>query len=215
MEQAVAQTIARAQHIRVLVDLACGDALLGVHLSRLANAELIGIDSAIATISASKNAHLSRNSRALVAADFSALPLNGRSVQCVVSLDGLYLAPHPLRALQEIRRILSITGSLIFTVYTADGPVPGGAVLRSDWQQLLYEAGFSRVHAANVTEEWRRIMSKKHAARLLRAETLTRRFGARADAELAVSAAMLGVFGPAFLNLVRRWEITADGQFRK
>lgn len=75
----------------------------------------MGIDRSCVAIAAADMA-LPANEREFWVADFAATAIGHAMAHAVVSLDALYLAPEPARALCEVQRILAPKGSLLFTV---------------------------------------------------------------------------------------------------
>ena len=137
----------------------------------------------------------------------SATGLDSGSVSAVISLDALYLAPDLAEALAEVCRISSPGAPLIFTFYIEES---SHQVEQPDWERLLQSAGFLIVERRTLTEEWRLHMRCKHQRRWDSRAIIRRYLGHLAEAELSVSASMLGLDGrPAFVDRVSRFELHA------
>ena len=198
---------------QLLLDVGCGLGGLGRWLASELGTRLMGVDiSRLAIENASRTMAplpLAKHTRFEVG-DFTSIALSDDSGAVAISLDALYLAEDPQKALGEVYRVLGPRGGLVFTVYTSHRPYPGATGLLVDWCPLLKEAGFLIDHFSDVSPEWRRVMRVKHALRWQQQDWLRDQLGLRAEPELSVSAGMLGFHGkPSFLDQVHRFEISA------
>ncbi len=187
-----------------LIEVGGGDSRLAVYLGARLQRPAISTDRERFAMPADD-----RKADWQVRADLHRLPFADAAAGILLAHDVFHLAGNPTVALRECRRVLRPGGALYFTTYTAQGQVPGGSVLPADWRPLLQNSGFVDYQLLNKSHEWRRIMRIKHGVRLQHADTLLARFGPNALPDLSVSMAMIGLRGPAFLDLVERWEIAA------
>ena len=199
---------------RTLLDLGCGFGGLGRWLANELSLELIGIDfskvaieQAGAALTKAEATHITYK-----LADFSRTGIKSKSIAAIVSLDALYLADDPIAALNEAHRVLIPKGPLIFTLYvdslTRRQNSPES--ISPDWPRMLMKSGFSVVLSKNVTNRWHQQMWRKHEQRWNKRCQIRDELGELAEAELAVSAAMLGLCGkPSFLKSVSRFEVIA------
>lgn len=195
---------------RTLLDLGCGSGGLGRWLAQELNFQLVGIDFSKVAIEQARAAatELQSNLMRFEVADFSATGLASESIWAVISLDALYLAANPLAALAEIHRILKPGGLLIFTVYIESSEHL--EVEQPNWLNLLQTRGFLVNQYQDVTVRWRQQMQQKHERRWNERERIRDELDQLGEAELSVSAAMLGLYGrPSFLESVFRFEIVA------
>jgi SAM-dependent methyltransferase len=197
----------------LLLDLGCGLGGLGRHLSRIHRTDLIGVDiSPVAIERAKAWVGTRENSRRAYfrVCDFAAMDLADSSVTVAVSLDALYLAPDAAAALHEIRRVLVPGGGLIFTIYVPVRSASSRTVSTMKWPSLLKDTGFVIDDLRDLTSEWRAVMRRKHEIRWRRQHWLRETLGPRAEPELAVTSAMLGIgVSTSFLETVERFEIEA------
>jgi SAM-dependent methyltransferase len=197
----------------ILLDLGCGTGGLGQYLSQKLGCGLIGLDGSLLAIRrARKQARQSKFSpQRFIYSDFTKTRLPRCSVSAIISLDALYLAPDPVAALLELRRILMKGGPLLFTTYEAETQYPGANPLWPDWKPFLRQADFSVKKCLNVSQTWRKLMQQKHQNRWNARNHLFTTLGPSALPELSVSAAMLGLEGrPSFLKHVKRYLILAE-----
>ncbi|WP_159397721.1 class I SAM-dependent methyltransferase [Sorangium cellulosum] len=196
-----------------LLDLGCGVGRVGRRLAAALGVRLVGLDCSNAAITEARVgvAHLMDHERPQFhVADFSSTGLPEASVSAALSLDALYLAPDPLVALAELHRIMVPSGTLVMTAYVSENQYAGTTNLLGDWRPILSSAGFSVDRYDNQSAIWRDVMRSKHERRWAARATLRSEFGWHAEAELSVSAAMLGIGGrPSFLTQVERFEISA------
>jgi SAM-dependent methyltransferase len=122
------------------------------------------------------------------------------SVDAVVSVESLYLAPYPSDALTEVHRILANDGVVLFDAYVAeDDPEANG------WVTALSRAGFDVLDIDDQTDAWRRITREQHLTRLHYEHYLVERLGPRrAGQQIAASRSMLTI-----LQTTRRVELLA------
>ncbi|MFM2314816.1 MAG: hypothetical protein RLZZ04_4092 [Cyanobacteriota bacterium] len=199
---------------RTLLDLGCGFGGLGRWLAKKLNFKLIGIDFSQVAIEKARAAleELDKNQVRFEVADFSATGLVSESVSAVISLDALYLAANPSAVLMEIHRILLPSSPLLFTVYieSLEKGLEFLEVIQPNWCKLLAENGFTLVQSKDVTVRWRKQMRQKHERRWIERQRIRSELGKLGEAELSVSAAMLGVQGcHSFLESVFRFEVVA------
>ena len=200
---------------KILLDLGCGLGGLGWWLASQLKCRLIGLDFSSVAISKARvirGEDLIPKQFSFEVADFTATGLNDKSVAGVISLDALYLAPNPTAALAEVYRVLVPGGVLLFTVYTnlSHQNYPGTSELIQDWYPLLKLIGFGVERYEDRSCEWRHKMRIKHQYRWDRRDQIRSELGSQAEAELAVSAAMLGLSGkPSFLDHTARFEIVS------
>ena len=197
-----------------LLDLGCGVGQLGCWLAGKLGAALIGVDFSPVAIErarslARKQKHTSRPRFRV--SDFSATGLATSSVSAIISLDALYLATNRLAVLRELHRVLVSEGILLFTVYIRNSESKRTARKRAlEWLTALEISGFEVVRCRDVSERWRGQMRKKHQQRWRERHRINAELGKLGEAELAVSAQMLGVAGKrSFLDSVSRFEILA------
>jgi SAM-dependent methyltransferase len=206
MTRLLAAESAKAVVRRSLLDIGAGDSHLGEYLGGQFGYEVFTVDKycpgrpALARIKSNQC-----NNR--IIANYHQLPLYSESIDFIISNDAMHLTATPVLAMNECHRILNKKGALFFTTYTANGAVPGGSKLFSNWRLIMRGSRFSSFEIINVSSEWKKIMRIKHGTRLQHSKALLARFGEAARAELSVSVAMLGINGPAFLDLVERWEV--------
>jgi len=194
-----------------LLDLGCGVGGLGRELARVLCLKLIGIDFSSVAITQARAAITTTNDAEVrfEIADFSATGLENESVSAVISLDALYLATNPLDPLREIHRVLITDGPLLFTLY-ADLALR--KTRRADptvlhWEKMLRRSRFEIIECKDVSTHWRHFMRVKHQRRWLERERIRDELGEIGEAELSVSAAMLGLNGkPSFLESTSRFE---------
>ena len=75
------------------------------------------------------------------------------------------------------------------------------------WKEMLRGSRLKVVGCEDVTPRWRRLMRVKHRRRWLERERIKDELGEIGEAELSVSASMLGLNGrPSFLDSVSRFE---------
>lgn len=199
---------------RTLLDLGCGSGGLGRWLANQLDLNLIGIDFSRVAIEHASLA-LTKQERTRITykvADFSGTGIENNSIAAIISLDALYLANDPIAALHEAYRVLISKGPLIFTLYI-ESPVRSQNSLervQPDWPTMLRMCGFSVALSKDVTNIWRRQVWQKHKRRWTNQSLLRRKLGPLVEAELAVSAGMLGLYGkPSFLRSVSRFEVVA------
>jgi ubiquinone/menaquinone biosynthesis C-methylase UbiE len=198
---------------QILLDLGCGLGGLGWWLASQLKCRLIGIDFSSVAISKARDIRgedLIPKRYSFEVADFTETGLNDKSVAGVISLDALYLASTPTAALAEVYRVLVPGGVLLFTVYTnlTHQNYPDTSELIQDWSPLLKLIGFRVERYEDRSCEWRHKMRIKHQYRWDRRDQIRSELGLQAEAELAVSAAMLGLSGkPSFLDNTARFEI--------
>lgn len=199
----------------LLLDLGCGVGGLGRWLAMKLNCHLIGVDFSTVAINKARAA-LSGGSELsqyrYEVAKFSTTGLENGSVTAAISLDALYLTPDPKTVLAEVHRVLIPNGILLFTVYVKQSRqnYPGTSDLKLDWRPFLESTEFITERYEDVSSPWRRQMRIKHQHRWDNRERIRAELGKQAEAELAVSAAMLGLEGrPSFLDFVGRFEIIA------
>ncbi|OLT59816.1 class I SAM-dependent methyltransferase [Moorena bouillonii] len=197
-----------------ILDIGCGFGGLGKWLSRELDFYLIGIDfSEVAIQEAKATAYSAEINRFYFqVSSFYEIGLKEKSIAAAISLDSLYLAKNPFRALKEISRVLKLNAPLIFTVYleSPKNNQNSFSVNCVDWKMILKSTDFSITHYVNTTESWRTQMRKKHEHRWSKRQKIREELGAFAEAELSVSESMLGLNGKsAFLDSVLRFEIGA------
>lgn len=186
-----------------LIDLGCGAGGVGLWLASHLPAILRGIDaSAIGVAQARQRAARAGIDAQFSVARFADTGLDSAGAEAVVSSDALYLARDPGAAVREVARLLVPGGVLAFNTYP-----PAGA--DDPWLEVLGACGFEVIDVDDRSAEWRDVMARKHRARLDHAAWLTDELKAKADPELAVSRAMLGVGRPSFLAATRRVELAA------
>jgi|SRR5215469_19925 len=172
-----------------LLDLGCGMALLGLWLAEQLGLDFVGVDFSSVAISLALGATSRRTIRkSFVTASFESTGLTNNSVAAVFSLDALYLASDPAAALWEARRVMKQGAPLLFT-YFVDSET------KNDWPQLVQTAGFDIRSIANISNSWRQYMQEKHSCRWKHRRRIMKELGYRAEAELSVSASMLGLGG--------------------
>lgn len=203
------------RHEKLLLDLGCGIGGLGIWLATEFKCRLVGIDFSSVAISRAQSTlpkELRAERRRFKVADFTASGLNDESVTAAISLDALYLASDPVAALVEAGRVLMPGGLLLFTAYVklSQQEYPGTSELKLDWRPLLKSTGFAIERYEDVSFLWRRQMRHRHQHRWKERKRIRAELGPQADAELAVSAAMLGFGGrPSFLDHTARFEVVA------
>lgn len=187
-----------------LLDLGCGTGGLARHFARRFGCPVIGIDASARAIARARAASEQVGVDFRVA-DFAATSLPAGSMAAAVSLDALYLAVDVRAALVEVRRVLVPGGLVVFTIYCSRASFD--ARRPEAWRALAAVAGLGFESCRDLTPRWRAVMLCKHEARWRARDEVTRVLGRRADSELAVSAAMLGVGGPSFLDETERYEL--------
>jgi arsenite methyltransferase len=147
----------------IVVDLGCGgglDVLLAAQ--RVGpSGKAIGIDMTPDMIARAKAgaAQVGATNVEFHLAQISQLPLPDASVDCVISNCVINLAPDKVQVFREVRRVLKSGGRLVVSDIALRQPLPpeveqdvqayvgciAGAILISDYEQLLQEAGFEAV----------------------------------------------------------------------
>jgi ubiquinone/menaquinone biosynthesis C-methylase UbiE len=213
LEQYIPEHLANNEQ-RTLLDLGCGFGGLGRWLAKKLNLNLIGIDFSQVAIEKACDAlgELDKNKIRFKVADFSATNLVSESLSAAISIDAVYLAANPLTALMEIHRILLPGSPFIFTIYVES--LEKGSedleVIQPNWCKLLAESGFTLIKYKDVTVRWRKQMRQKHERRWIERQQIRNELGRLGEAELSVSAAMLGIQGcQSFLESVFRFEVVA------
>ena len=173
---------------QVLLDLGCGVSLFGCWMAQQLRFDLIGLDfSEVAVrVLVKKSKTLMPAGARFVQASFEATGLPARSVAAVMSLDALYLVANPRSALEELRRVTTPGAPLVYSYYSSPRD-------RADWPRLTRQAGFDRVRILDSTVDWRKYMFRKHSRRWRNRAAIRRQLGSWAEAELAVTKAMLGL----------------------
>ena len=197
-----------------VLELGCGFGRLSCWLAGKLDVNFIGIDFSRVAIKRARefarNERTSRKPRFKVS-DFSNTGLASSSVMGAISLDALYLATDRTRVLRELHRVLIPDGPLFFTVYVrASGRASRERPSLQTWLRTLKATKFSVIEHRNVSAKWRHKMRLKHKQRWNHRHEIIKRLGKAGEAELQVSASMLGLGGkPSFLDSVSRFEILA------
>lgn len=212
-----AEAALAAARPRRLLDLGSGSGGIGICLSaRLGCSLLYGIDADPAQVEYARRRPL----RPELQADFAlgrfeqfACPPDG--YDAIIALDSIYLAERLDPVLRQVGKSLSPNGVMWLTTYvgsTTEGGVRGRSL--DDWLEMLAVAGLKSRHMHDATDEWREYAGRLHVLRLQAATRVVEELGVKAGRyALAISLRMLGRDGrPAFLNTVRRIEITAEPQ---
>jgi SAM-dependent methyltransferase len=190
-----------------LLEIGCGFGRFGCWLAAELDLDLVGLDFSPVAIKYARlfaGRQTDQCTGSFHVADFNATGLRAGSITCAISVDALYLASNPTRALREIRRVLMPGGPLLFTVYQENG------TCLQTWLDALERANFNVIHRLDKSTEWRRLMRLKHERRCIRRHEITSRLGIEGKRELEVSAAMLGLHGKrSFLDTTSRFEILA------
>ncbi len=181
-----------------VLDYGCGLGGVGHWLSDHGHFRVVGLDYSRVALRAARSSPSRAGSGKLapVCADFGAVPLKQSSIDAVVALESLYLASSPVCALRQLYGVLRPGGLLVFTVLASEGGSRSADVASVDeWEETLDEVGFRRVGRRDTTEAWRAAMTARHGRRWEERDRIRAELGPDADAELFVSAAMLGVNG--------------------
>ena len=203
-----------ATNEKIILDIGCGFGGLGRWLSRELNFSLIGIDFSEVAIKEARSSLVQSESDRVhfKVANFYETGLKRESIISAISLDSLYLATNPLKALKEINQVLQPNAPLIFTIYL-EAPKRLRQKFNAefiDWKTALQASGFTVVHYEDVTECWRMQMRKKHENRWYNKQKIRKELGTLAEAELSVTESILGLNGkPSFIETVSRFEIAA------
>lgn len=193
-----------------LLDLGCGTGRYGAWLARRLLLSLHGIDFSPVAIGIARRRNRAKDVRFDVA-EFECLPLPGRSVTAAISLDALYLARDPQLALEETARVLRRGAPLLFTVYI-ERTGPRRTPSARQWQSMLRNARLAVDLVVDDTIRWRNLMRRKHERRWRHQHRIRKLLGTdAATQELAVSASMIGVGSPSFLDGVERLIFVARG----
>ena len=199
---------------KVLLDIGCGFGGVGLWLSRQLGVQLIGLDFSSVAIEYARGKVRQEELRRIrfEARNFTAMELEDLSINAAISVDALYLARHHTAALKEIWRVLKPGAPLLFTIYLegCNNPQEDVNSNQTAWHSLLRDSGFLVVGYRNISRRWRTYMRRKHEHRWLARQQIVQELGGWGEAELSVSAAMLGMNGqPAFISTVKRFEFVA------
>jgi SAM-dependent methyltransferase len=184
----------------ILIDVGCGTGKYGAWLAGELGFGLTGIDFCETAIRVARSSISSADVR-FECADFHALPLRAKSATAAVSLDAIYLAVDPMKALREVARVLRRDAPFLFSVYL---DTRRESACASAWKLVAEASGLRISFHEDDTLRWRAFMRSKHEQRWRRRSQMRKVIGHRADLELAVSASMIGVRGPAFIDGVER-----------
>jgi ubiquinone/menaquinone biosynthesis C-methylase UbiE len=149
---------------QTLVDLACGRGGPGLWLAQQADVSLAGVDfSPVAVAAATQRAALfglAGRARFTVS-DLAGSGLPPASADAVVSIDAFHFAADPAAAAAEARRLLRPGRRLAITNWQPK--VPGDtqlpARMRTDWPQVLHDAGFAAIQMA-ARPQWHDLFTR-------------------------------------------------------
>lgn len=141
----------------LLLDVGCGRGGPGLYVAERTGARLLGLDiSATAVDEARRHAATQRmaDRSSFCIGEFQRTGLDRASVNAVMSVDALTFAEDKAAALDEIARVLTPGGRLIFTSWDYRATPPGRPPQVPDHRPLLERAGFA-VLAYEETDRWR------------------------------------------------------------
>lgn len=145
----------------LLLDVGCGSGGPGLYVAERTGARLLGLDiSPTAVEEAHRRAAAQRMAgvSSFRVGDFQRTDLDGASVNAVMSIDALTFAEDKAAALDEIARVLTPGGTLIFTSWDYRATPPGRPPQVPDHRPLLQQAGFAVLvyeETAHWRERWR------------------------------------------------------------
>lgn len=196
-----------------LVDLGCGTGGYGAFLSTRLGLPLVGVDFSYVAARTAARRREREGKRSFVVADFAAIALAEAVAGAICSLDALYLAKDIPLALRECGRIAAPGCPLLCTLFVETAKATEE---RRTWVGCLTAAGFTDVRFDDLTSSWRSHMKAKHGRRWKARDILRRAHGEAIEAELSVSAAMLGLGGrPPFIDTTSRFEAFGTRSSRK
>lgn len=141
----------------LLLDVGCGSGGPGLYVADRTGARLLGLDiSATAVDEARRHAAAQRmaDRSSFYIGEFQRTGLDQTSVNAVMSVDALTFAEDKAAALDEIARVLTPGGRLIFTSWDYRATPPDRPPQVPDHRPLLERAGFA-VLAYEETHRWR------------------------------------------------------------
>ena len=138
-------------------------------------------------------------------------PKHEDGYDAVVSLDALYQASDPSRAMTTITDVLKEGAVLVFTTYCSQHGQLGARYEIDQWITLVQKAGLKLEHVRNVSRFWRKQMGRRHSIRLAKSRNILARDGEKAIPELQVSHRILQLekLQRSILNSIWRYEIVA------
>ena len=99
-----------------ILDLGCGTGLLSAELKKqMRKAQVIGLDSSCAMLSQLRKRSNMLRPLKMICSDFSRLPIADRSVDLVISNLSFHWCEDPLALFNEIRRVLTPDGMMLFS----------------------------------------------------------------------------------------------------
>lgn len=129
-----------------LLDLGCGSGGVGSWLARELGARLVGVDFSPRAVELARNRvgeFLPAERSDFRIGDFVDTGLDDESVDLVVSIDALIMAPDVNASLKEVWRVLVAGGTLVFTTRDAERDSPRWEVVGPQWRSALERNGFS------------------------------------------------------------------------
>ena len=167
-----------------LVDVGCGRGGPGLWVAAQTGARLTGVDIAASALAAAKQRARSLGLAAraeFVRGTFESMPLDGGSVDAVMSVDALLFAPDKQAALAELGRVLRHGGRLAFTSWDYKSEPAGRPPQVDDHRPLLVAAGFL-VQAYDEAECWHERHARVDAGLLAAVEELAAESGEDVEA---------------------------------
>jgi SAM-dependent methyltransferase len=159
----------------VVADLGCGRGGPGIALAAATGATLVGVDSSRCALvrarEAAVRAGLERRAR-FIAGEIGALPLRDASVNAVICIDAIQLAPDRALTLADVARIVRPGGRLYFSTWDVLVPTLEPYEPIADHRPLLEAAGFA-VLRYDEPAGWRERQASLYAHALARADELS------------------------------------------
>jgi SAM-dependent methyltransferase len=135
-----------------------------------------------------------------IAANATRLPLRFSSIDGALSVDALHCMP-VRAAIAEVARVLRPSAPLLLTtLWCRTQKVRTTDLSPVEWRECLAQNGFKISFFRDDTDRWRVTARAKHLGRWKHRHRMRCALGARAEAHLAVTRAMLGDGGAGMID---------------